>query len=180
MRRNALPGRDFEMRTARLRLRPTEPADAARFVQIQSNWNVTRMLRLAPWPVDPVEMASWVDSHSAEWTAGTAYRFAVELDGRVIGMCDVDDILSDHGELGYWYDEAHWGGGLASEAAAAAVAFARDQLGLVRLAAGHAADNPASGKVLQRVGFRFVADITRYSRPHGQDRPYRTYQLDLR
>jgi len=42
--------RDIRLTTARLVLRPTEPGDAPRMAQIQSNWNVTRMLRLAPWP----------------------------------------------------------------------------------------------------------------------------------
>jgi RimJ/RimL family protein N-acetyltransferase len=165
------------MRTARLILRPTEPRDASRFAEIQSNWNVTRMLRLAPWPVDKAEMAAWVDGHAAEWAAGTAYRFAVERDGRVIGCCDVDDIDGDKGEIGYWYDEACWGDGVAGEAAQALVRFAQEDLGLVRLEAGHAADNPASGRVLERVGFRFQADITRYSRPHGRETPYRAYAL---
>ena len=163
------------MRTARLVLRPTEPRDAPRFAEIQSNWNVTRMLRLAPWPVVAAEMAAWVETHAQEWAAGIAYRFAVERDGQVIGCCDVDDIDGDRGEIGYWYDEAQWGGGIAGEAAQALVRFAQDDLRLVRLDAGHAADNPASGRVLERVGFRFQADITRYSRPHDRGMPYRTY-----
>ena len=165
------------MRTERLLLRPTRVEDAARFAQIQSNWNVTRMLRLAPWPVVEAEMAAWVATHPDEWAQGSAYRFAVERDGRVIGVCDVDDIDGDRGEIGYWFDEAHWGGGIAGEAAQALVRFALEDLGLVRLDAGHAADNPASGRVLERVGFRFQADITRYSRPHDRDMPYRTYAL---
>lgn len=172
-----MPDRDLQIRTARLVLRPTQPSDAPRFAQIQSNWNVTRMLRMAPWPVVESEMAAWVATHAEEWAAGTAYRFAVERDGEVIGVCDLDDIDGDYGEIGYWYDEPHWGGGFASEAAQALVRFAMDEVGLDRLVAGHAADNPASGRVLERVGFRFRAEITRYSRPHGEDRPYRTYTL---
>jgi ribosomal-protein-alanine N-acetyltransferase len=168
---------DHQVRTARLLLRATRERDAPRFAQIQSNWNVTRMLRQAPWPVVEAEMAAWVATHAEEWTAGTAYRFAVERDGEVIGVCDLDDIAGDYGEIGYWYDEAHWGGGVASEAAQALVRFALDEVSLNRLLAGHAADNPASGRVLERVGFRFRTEITRYSRPHGEDRPYRTYTL---
>jgi ribosomal-protein-alanine N-acetyltransferase len=165
------------MRTERLSLRPTTLDDAPRFAQIQSNWNVTKMLRLAPWPVVEAEMAAWVATHPDEWAAGIAYRFTVEHGGEVIGLCDVDDIDGDRGEIGYWYDEAQWGGGIAREAAQALVRFALEDLGLVRLDAGHAADNPASGRVLERVGFRFTADITRYSRPHDRDMPYRTYTL---
>ena len=42
--------RSIRLTTQRLGLRAFEPADAPRLVEIQSNWNVTRMLRLAPWP----------------------------------------------------------------------------------------------------------------------------------
>lgn len=177
MRSRALPDRDFRVRTERLLLRPTRVEDAPRLAEIQSNWNVTRMLRLAPWPVVEAEMAAWVATHPGEWTTGTAYRFAVERDGQVIGLCDVDDIAGDKGEIGYWYDQAHWGAGIASEAALALVRFALEDLRLARLDAGHAADNPGSGRVLERAGFRFKADITRYSRPLGRDLPYRTYAL---
>jgi hypothetical protein len=38
------------IRTHRLTLRPVEIGDAERFVQIQSNWNVTRTLRMADYP----------------------------------------------------------------------------------------------------------------------------------
>jgi len=56
--------------------------------------------------------------------AGSAYRFAVVLDGQVTGCVDIDEIASGAGELGCWLDEAYWGRGMASEAAAALVKFA--------------------------------------------------------
>ena len=173
----ALPGRDFEMRTRRLRLRPTRPEDTDRFVEIQSNWNVTKMLRMAPWPVDPAEMTAWVHGHAAEWAAGTAYRFSVEAEGRLIGMCDLDEIEAGRGDLGYWYDEAAWGMGYAREAAEAVFGFARRTIGLARLRSGHAADNPASGKVLVRLGFAPLAEEPRFSRPRGCDIAYRPYMF---
>src|SRR5215469_10695105 len=43
----AIPPR-LQLRTERLTLRPFELSDAERVVEIQSNWNVTRMLRMAP------------------------------------------------------------------------------------------------------------------------------------
>jgi ribosomal-protein-alanine N-acetyltransferase len=76
------------------------------------------------------------------------------LDGVVIGCTDVDQIRDGCGSLGYWFDEACWGQGLATEAAQAAVDFAISQLRLRRLVSGHASDNPASGRVLEKLGFR--------------------------
>jgi ribosomal-protein-alanine N-acetyltransferase len=169
--------RDFEIRTERLHLRAFTPADIARMVEIQSNWNVTRMLRLAPWPPTQAAMAGWVDLHGQEWRAGKAYRFAVEHEGRVIGCADIDAVETSSADLGYWFDEAYWGGGYASEAARAVVRFAFETLGLERLTAGHVADNPGSGKVLSKLGFVHVGDGVRDSLPRGEGVPYRFYEL---
>ncbi|MDP3853526.1 GNAT family N-acetyltransferase [Phenylobacterium sp.] len=171
--------RGLRLSTPRLTLRPFEPADAPRLVEIQSNWNVTRMLRLAPWPPTPEAMVDWVDIHGKEWRAGAAYRFACVMEGEVIGCADIDAIASGGAELGYFFDEAHWGKGLAREAAGAVRDFAFRTIGLDHLIAGHAAENPASGRVLLALGFRHAGDTMKSSKPHGgRDVAYRLYRLE--
>lgn len=145
---------DVTLRTPRLTLRPFSAADTERVWQIENNWNVARMLRMAVYPPDRDVIAAWLSTHEAERREGTAYRFALVSDGRVIGCTDVDQIKAGDGSLGYWLDEACWGRGLATEAAQAVVAFAVSQLKLQRLVSGHASDNPASGRVLEKLGFR--------------------------
>lgn len=171
------PSRDIRLRTDRLVLRPTERGDAQRLTAIQSNWNVTRMLRLAPWPPSEPVMTVWLGEHAQEWMAGTAYRFAVTEGGQVIGVVDLDGLADGTGDLGYWYDEPWWGGGYATEAAQAVVAFAFGELGLAALTAGHALDNPASGRVLEKLGFRAIRDDVRFSGPRGEEIPYRFLEL---
>lgn len=173
-----MPDRDIELRTPRLRLRPTRPGDAARFAEIQSNWNVTRMLRMAAWPVVASEMAAWVEEHPREWADGTAYRFAVEHDGRVIGLCDLDEIENRQGDLGYWYDETAWGQGFAAEAARAVVRFGLETAGLMRLNSGHAVGNAASGRILAGLGFRPGAEATKFYRPQGREIAHLAYMLE--
>lgn len=153
---------DFLIQTKRLALRAFTAADAPRVFEIQSHWDVTRMLAIPPYPPVLDDIAAWLKEHAAEWRAGTAYRFAMVIDGKVIGCADVDEIRSGSGELGYWIDPDYWGQHLGSEAAAAVHAFAIQTLGLRRLSAGHAADNPASGRILVRLGFRWVEDRTRW------------------
>ena len=165
------------IRTPRLTLRRMTAADAPRVYEIQSNWNVTRMLRMASFPPTLDELRHWLARHEAEWLSGAAYRFALVAEERVIGCADVDEIASDSGDLGYWLDEAYWGRGLASEAAAAVRDFALDSVGLKRLLSGHAADNPASGRVLTKLGFRFLRDATSWSRSRQETIIHRKYEL---
>jgi [ribosomal protein S5]-alanine N-acetyltransferase len=153
-----------EIRTRRLTLRPTSVEDAARFHAIQSNWNVTRMLRMASFPSTIDAQAEWLATHRTEWLTGTAYRFAVIFDGLIVGCADVDEISEDSGELGYWFDEGYWRCGLATEAAKAVCDFAFNDIGLSTLVSAHAADNPASGRILERLGFQSVGEAICWSR----------------
>lgn len=140
--------------TARLRLRPMWPADADRVAEILSHPDVGRMIRRIPLPYPPDEARGWLDTHAAERASGRAYRFGVGLGDRLIGCADIGDIEDRAGELGYWLDPACWGRGYAFEAADAVVRFAFAELGLRRITATHAHDNPRSGRLLLKLGFR--------------------------
>jgi RimJ/RimL family protein N-acetyltransferase len=169
---------DFRLETPRLTLRRFVVGDAERVSEIAGNWNVARMLRLAPFPQTVEEKRAWLASHEPEWLAGEAYRFAVVEQGVVIGCADVDERASGRNEIGYWLDEACWGRGLATEAATAVRDFAFGVLGLDRLTSGHAFDNPGSGHVLEKLGFRWTDDTTVWSLPRRAEIVQRRYILN--
>ncbi len=135
------------------------------------------MLRLAPHPYTWADAQAWIGSHAVEHEAGTAHRFVVERDGRMIGTCDVDEIADATGDLGYWLDETEWGRGFATEAARAVMAFSFHQLGLTRLTSGHAADNPNSGRILTKLGFAHVGQARVWSKPRGAEIDQMKYEL---
>jgi ribosomal-protein-alanine N-acetyltransferase len=176
----APPAYGHVIRTHRLMLRPVEIADVERFVQIQSNWNVSGMLRMADYPPTRESMSAWLGTAPREWADGRAFRFAVVKDGAVIGCADIDEIADGWGDLGYWLAEANWGAGLATEAAGAVRDFTFRDLNLDGLRSGHAADNPASGKVLVRLGFAHVDDERRWSKPRSAEIAQRVYRLATR
>jgi len=163
--------------TERLVLRPTTPADASRAFEIQSDWDVTRMLRMARFPPTLDDMTGWFTEHQREWSSGTAFRFAIERAGRMIGVVDLDEIDGDQGELGYWLEKPSWGQGYALEAARAVVDFAFRELGLATLRSGHAADNPASGRVLVKLGFLPHETVLKPSRSRGEEILHQSYSL---
>jgi [ribosomal protein S5]-alanine N-acetyltransferase len=157
------------LKTDRLLLRPTRVADADRAFEIQADWEVTRMLSLASFPPDRQEIERWFADHPHEWASGHAYRFAVVLDEKMVGVVDIDGIGECEGSLGYWLDRAVWGHGYAFEAAHALTCFAVRDAGLLRLKAGHAHDNRASGRILARLGFRRLDAVERFSRPRNEN-----------
>jgi RimJ/RimL family protein N-acetyltransferase len=71
-----------------------------------------------------------------------------------IGFGPMGDAANDPGaqELGYWIARPHWGQGYATEAGLAVLEIAAT-IGHRELIGSHFLDNPASGKVLRKLGF---------------------------
>jgi RimJ/RimL family protein N-acetyltransferase len=136
------------------------------------------MLRMASYPPTMEGIGVWLAEHEAEWLSGKAFRFAVLFDGHLIGCSDVDEIQGNAAELGYWFDEAYWGRGLASEAAGAVQRFALDVIGLKRLTSGHAVDNLASGRVLTKLGFKPGARRLQWHQPRREQVWHQAYTYD--
>jgi RimJ/RimL family protein N-acetyltransferase len=86
----------------------------------------------------------------------------------MVGVVDIDGIGGREGTLGYWFDRTVWGHGYAFEAAHAVTRFAVEDAGLVKLKAGHAHDNPASGRILTKLGFSRVDIVELFSRPRNE------------
>jgi ribosomal-protein-alanine N-acetyltransferase len=165
------------IKAERLVLRPTRAADADRAVEIQADWEVTRMLRMASFPPDRQEIGRWFMDHPREWSTGEAYRFAVKLEARMIGLVDIDEIANRQGSLGYWFDRSAWGHSYAFEAAHAVTRFAFAEAGLRRLFSGHAHDNQASGRVLTKLGFVLLDIVPCFSRSRGENIMQHRYAL---
>jgi RimJ/RimL family protein N-acetyltransferase len=140
------------IRSERLFLRPAWPEDWAELHAAIDDAAVVRNLARAPWPYQ-AEDARWFVSRPQD---PRHPDFLVTLPGaegaRIIGCAGIAP--GEHGavELGYWIARDHWGRGYATEAARAVLSVAR-ALGHACIEASHFLDNPASGRVLCKLGF---------------------------
>ena len=84
------------------------------------------------------------------------WRVELKDGGEPIGMCGLlkRDALKD-ADVGFAFLPRYWRRGYALESASAVVAFAREAFGLSRVVAITAADNVASIRLLEKLGFRF-------------------------
>ena len=165
-------------RSARLLLRPAFLEDWQAVYQAINDPGIVRMLGSAPWPYREQDAREFV----ALPQNPHAPRFAVTLPGergsQLIGCIGIDP-CDDGVELGYWVARAYWQRGYATEAGLAMVEIAR-MLGHRRLHAGHATDNPASGKVLKKIGFAPTGEICpQFSKGRGEEMPVQRYVMDL-
>ena len=74
------------------------------------------------------------------------------------------DIEGTQAEIGYWIGEPFWGNGYCTEAVNALIQFSLDNLGIKKFIAEHLESNPASGKVLVKVGMHLVDTVQKVDR----------------
>lgn len=167
-------------RTSRLTLRPAWPEDAAALSQAIGHEQVVKMLSRVPWPYQLGDAQQFL---SRQRTGTDAFFLILSHDQdypRIIGGMGIHPDAGAGHEFGYWLTPSAWGRGYATEAGRAVVAIARHALGLKRLNAGHFVDNPASGRVLTKLGFRPTgAVVPRYCQARGKDTPCAVFELDL-
>lgn len=83
-------------------------------------------------------------------------NFAIEVVGEVVGgvgIVPLTDVERLSAEVGYWLGEDYWGRGIMGEAVALLVDYVFRETGIIRLFASVYEYNPASMKVLEKVGF---------------------------
>jgi RimJ/RimL family protein N-acetyltransferase len=168
-------------RTERLLLRPGWIEDAPAIHAAIAEEAIVRNLANAPWPYRLADAESWLSrrrpSHGGPMLIFARTQAAPALIG-VVGL-DPEEDGSVH--LGYWIARPHWGRGYATEAGRAAIALAKDSLRLKRLSSAHFLDNPASGRVLGKLGFRPHGEVRmRTSRARGGEVASAPYSLALR
>ncbi len=62
-------------------------------------------------------------------------------------------------EVGYNLGRKYWGKGYTTEAMKSILEFAKEELGIMELVGRYAKENPASGNVMTKLGFRYEKDI---------------------
>ncbi len=166
-------------RTPRLLLRPGWAEDAPALARAIADEQVVRHLSAAPWPYALADAEAHLAAPKDPVLPSLLIFTRTEDGSQLIGSCGLARRASGRVELGYWIARPHWGQGFATEAGQAMIAIAA-ALGLPQLDASHFLDNPASARVLDKLGFVPSGLIApRFSCARGADAPVRLLRLDL-
>jgi len=142
------------IKTERLVLRPFCLKDASDVQRMAGNFNVAKMTLNVPHPYLPGMAEEWIEIHPKNWKAGTGSSYAItsKTTKELFGAISLVSIENGQASMGYWIGEPFWGNGYCSEAAVALVQYGFASLGLGRIYAEHLSINPASGRVMQKIG----------------------------
>lgn len=141
--------------TERLELRPFRLADAGAVQRLAGAREIADTTLTVPHPYEDGVAEQWIASHEEAFHAGrlAAYAITIGSSGELVGAVSLG-ITPAHAlaELGYWIGVPFWGRGYATEAARALVQYGFTDLALNRVQSRHYVRNPASGRVMQKIG----------------------------
>lgn len=141
------------LRTARLVLRPFTVADAPDVQRLAGAPEVAATTLNIPHPYADGMAEKWIGAHTAACAEGREAVFAVTLDGALAGAVGlVLERAHRRAEMGWWIGVPYWRRGLATEAARAALDWGFESLGLHKVLARHVPENPASERVMEKLG----------------------------
>lgn len=142
----------FTVFTPRLTLRPIISADAPALVSLAVP-EVTRGTASL--------VTGWAEADAREWIEGRrwaglpGFMLGIEREGALIGAIGCGGTPLS---VMYFLGPDHWGQGLATEALSAFLPEIFDRFPVTNAIADHFEDSPASGRLLEKHGFRVTGD----------------------
>jgi len=160
------------LRTKRLVLRPYVMADAPAVQRFAGAREIAATTETIPHPYGPGVAEEWIGKHARNFALRKTLSLAVTLasTGQYIGSMGLPLMREDyeHAELGYWIAKEYWNNGYCTEAARAMLRFGFTQLKLHRIFAHHFINNPASGRVLKKIGMKYEGRMREHVKKWGK------------
>ncbi|MFA5107635.1 MAG: GNAT family N-acetyltransferase [Patescibacteria group bacterium] len=145
------------IKTKRFTLRAYRSADAASLQRSINDPGIARNTLHIPHPYTLKDARDWIRSCQQDRRKKQPLKiaWAIDINGEVAGGVGLHFVRSDHkAEIGYWLGRKYWGSGFMTEAAKHIIALGFKQLRLKRLYAFTFSWNKASGRVLEKNGFK--------------------------
>ena len=155
------------IKTRRLVLRPFEMGDSKDVRRLAGVREIADTTLNIPHPYGEGMAEKWISTHAAGSDENTSHTFAITFrkDGNLLGAVGLT-IRSSHSraELGYWIGKPYWKNGYCTEAARAVIEYGFTVLKLNRIFATFMTRNPASGRVMEKLGMKFEGVARRHMR----------------
>jgi RimJ/RimL family protein N-acetyltransferase len=152
-------------------LRVFQLSDAADVKKLAGNRAVADNRLSIPYPYEDGMAEQWIASLGPRIDRGELASYAITKNpgGELVGAISLQIHREfDRAALSYWIGEPYWGLGYCTEAASLVVAHGFEKLRLNRIYATHVPQNPASGRVLQKIGMRLEGQQRQHRKNRGR------------
>ncbi|MFH1313813.1 MAG: GNAT family N-acetyltransferase [Candidatus Eisenbacteria bacterium] len=156
------------LETKRLVLRPFELKDAADIQRLAGDRAVADTVLNIPHPYEDGMAEEWISSHQENFNEDKGVTFAVisKEGGHLMGAISLMGISRrfSRAELGYWIGKPYWNQGFCTEAGETVLKYGFEEMGLNRIFASHFSRNPASGRVMAKLGMQHEGCLKQHIR----------------
>ncbi|MGV2452837.1 MULTISPECIES: GNAT family N-acetyltransferase [Chryseobacterium] len=157
------------LQTERLILSQLEEKDIPFIVELLQHRIFSDLTSNIPYPYVENDARSWVEMSKEAFENNTGYTFAIRnKEGQIIGAIGLHDRDDDKAELGYWIGIPYWNKGYVTEAAKGIIDFGFDELKLNKIFATHFLHNPASGRIMEKIGMKKEAVLIKEVKKDGE------------
>jgi len=166
--------------TERLILRPFCLDDAPTVRELAGAYEIADVTLSVPHPYEEGMAEEWIGSHQAIYADGhgTPYTIVRRDDSQLIGAINLmRKPRFDRAEMGYWIGVPFWGQGYCTEAARAIIDYGFRELGLIKIVGTHLTRNPASGRVMTKVGLTQEGTLRQHVKRWGDHEDVAIYGL---
>lgn len=157
------------IQTERLTLSQLEERDISSIVEYLQRRIFSDLTSNIPYPYVENDAISWVKMSKEAFDNNTGYTFAIRnKEGQIMGAIGLHDRDDDKAELGYWIGIPYWDKGYVTEAAKAIIDFGLNELKLNKIFATHFLHNPASGRIMEKIGMEQEAVLIKEVKKDGE------------
>ncbi|NJN17042.1 MAG: GNAT family N-acetyltransferase [Oscillochloris sp.] len=153
--------------TEQLILRAFTAADGSEVERLAGAAEVAETTLNIPHPYPSGGGIAWIAGHAETFELGIRATWAITLaaDDQLLGGITAN-FNQQHmrAELGYWVGVPYWGQGYTTAAARAVLRYCFSECRLNRVVAHHLPRNPASGRVMQKIGMRYEGTLRQHMR----------------
>lgn len=155
----------------RLTLRPFRLDDAKVVQELAGDTYIAEMTLYIPHPYEDGLAEEWIRTHFDNFNEDRSLELAIvhKEEKYLIGaICIGCNKKFDHGELAYWIGRKYKNNGYCTEAAKGIVKYAFEEMNLNRIYARYLGKNPASGKVMEKLGMKYEGLLRQHVRKWGE------------
>lgn len=155
--------------TKRLILSRLEEKDIPFIVEFLQHRIYSDLTSNIPYPYTENDAKFWLKMSKEAFDNKTGFTFGIRnKEEQLIGAIGLHDREDDKAELGYWIAIPYWNKGYVTEAARAVINFGFKDLEINKIYATHFLHNPASGKIMEKIGMEQEALLKQHVKKDGE------------
>ncbi len=164
--------------TERLIISELEEKDIPFIVEYLQHRIYSDLTSNIPYPYTVEHAQFWLKMSKEAFENHTGFTFGIRnKEGQLIGAIGLHDREDDKAEMGYWIGIPFWNKGYVTEAAKAMVDFGFKELDLNKIFATHFLHNPASGKIMEKIGMEKEALLKQHVKKDGEYHDLAMYSI---